>query len=310
MTERVSVVLPTRTWGPACENLAAQLGDGDELLVVCDTPADPVYRHEGKPRVTVVAAGEPSGCAGKANALAAGLATASGTILVCTDDDIDHGDDWLARVVAAVEKHGAVSTIPCWRSTHTFGTIIEPMGLLMGPLVLVTGGQVWGGTIGFRRELVDVAALTADLRRTVGDDFVVGEHLGRVRIVPSLSREVRVVGTFDDVTARGVRFARQFLLFTPELYAAFTVCFLLGTVSLLLAPLPTCTILAAVAGLCYVAFGYHRWTFLLAGVGPPVVLAYCLYGLVQSEFDWGGRRYRWTGKYEVEVVEQSGTERS
>ena len=38
----VSVLLPTVEWGPACEQVAAQLDSGDELLVVCDTDSDPV----------------------------------------------------------------------------------------------------------------------------------------------------------------------------------------------------------------------------------------------------------------------------
>lgn len=307
MTTRVSVLLPTRTWGRACDDLAAQLGANDELLLVCDTPADPVYERDRSPGVSVVAAGEPIACVGKANALAAGLEAASGEILVCTDDDIDHGGDWLATVVAAVERHGAVSTIPIWRSAHPFGAVLEPTALLLGTFALLAGGQAWGGTIGFRREQVDIEALTADLRRTVGDDFVLGEHLGRVKIVRSLAAEVRTPGTFDDVTQRSVRFTRQFLLFTPRVYAAFVLTSALGTLALLLAPLTTIPVFAAVAGLCYVVYDYRRWTFVLAAFGPPVVLAYCLYGLIQPEFEWGGRRYRWTGKYRVELLDRPET---
>ena len=44
--EPATVLLPTTEWRPACEDVAAGLADGDELLVLCDTTADPVAGHE------------------------------------------------------------------------------------------------------------------------------------------------------------------------------------------------------------------------------------------------------------------------
>jgi hypothetical protein len=39
--ESVGILLPTVTWTDACGQMAAQLQDGDELLVICNTEEDP-----------------------------------------------------------------------------------------------------------------------------------------------------------------------------------------------------------------------------------------------------------------------------
>ena len=85
----VSVLLPTVRWTDACDEVAGQLrgpeafgggaGETDELLVICDSPDDPVAdRRGGLPaRTRIVIAGEPEGCSGKANAVAAGMEAAA-----------------------------------------------------------------------------------------------------------------------------------------------------------------------------------------------------------------------------------------
>ncbi|MEZ3117459.1 hypothetical protein RYH80_16210 [Halobaculum sp. MBLA0147] len=73
-----SVVLPTRTWTTACEELVSQVGPEGELVVACDHPDDPVVERAADRPVTVVVAGPPDGCSAKCNALAAGLDRASG----------------------------------------------------------------------------------------------------------------------------------------------------------------------------------------------------------------------------------------
>lgn len=91
-----TVFLPTVSWTDACDEVAAQLGPQDELLVVHDSEEDPVADREHIPEtVRLVVAGTPTGCSGKANAIAAGMEAASHDRLVWTDDDFDHPPNWL-----------------------------------------------------------------------------------------------------------------------------------------------------------------------------------------------------------------------
>ena len=54
----VSVLLPTVEWTPACDDLTAQLRDGDELLVICDSESDPVAGRDPPENVEILTAGE------------------------------------------------------------------------------------------------------------------------------------------------------------------------------------------------------------------------------------------------------------
>lgn len=91
----VSVILPTTRWKDACEAVAGQLQESDELLVVCDTESDPIADRRGDlpEGVLLVLAGEPERCSGKANAIAAGMETAEHERIVWTDDDFSHPPD-------------------------------------------------------------------------------------------------------------------------------------------------------------------------------------------------------------------------
>jgi hypothetical protein len=115
LDEPVSVVLPTREWTTACDELADQVGADDEFVVACDTDDDPVVREAADRPVEVVVAGEPEGCSAKCNALAAGLERATGECLVCTDADFGHDPPWLAAVcdrLADVPDDHVLSTAP------------------------------------------------------------------------------------------------------------------------------------------------------------------------------------------------------
>ncbi|WP_408960477.1 hypothetical protein [Natrinema sp. 74] len=86
-----SILLPTTRWTAACAELAAQLGDRNELLVIHDSVNDPVTEQEDPPEgIRFLAAGEPDGCSGKANAIVAGMEAARYDRLVWTDDDFHH----------------------------------------------------------------------------------------------------------------------------------------------------------------------------------------------------------------------------
>ena len=88
----VSVVLPTVEPTGVCEQIADQLESGDELLVVCDAPDDPIADRVAAfdDRVRLVVAGEPEGCSGKANAVAAAMEAARNDRIAWTDDDFYH----------------------------------------------------------------------------------------------------------------------------------------------------------------------------------------------------------------------------
>ena len=109
----MSVLLPTTRWTDACTEVAAQLEDRDELLLIHDVEDDPVTGHQNTPEgVRLIAAGEPERCSGKANAIVTGMEAACHDRLVWTDDDFHHPPDWLATLSADYEKYGPVSEVP------------------------------------------------------------------------------------------------------------------------------------------------------------------------------------------------------
>jgi hypothetical protein len=266
----VSVLLPTVEWGPACEQVAAQL--------------------------------ESDGCSGKANALAYGMERANCDRFLWTDDDFDHGDDWLGRVKALADEHGVVTGVPVfvgggwWR-------LVEPLVVATGSFGLYLGGQVWGGCVTFTRDDVDVDALVADLRRTVSDDGLLSARLDDVTAVRALTEQIRVDGGLAAVRQRLIRFT-QTVRFeetssTPALVGS---CFGLALAGLVW-PLPVAALLTLFTVLVYRFFGVRRATFLLAYPALLVAPFSLLYGLLAPEFEWGGRRYRWRDVYDVTVVE-------
>ena len=174
--EPASVLLPTTVWGLACEQLAAGIADGDELLVLCDTAADPVAGHETPDGVDVVVAGEPQGCSGKANALACGMERASNDRFVWTDDDFARPLSWLEQLVADYERVGPASELPVFVGSDPLSLLLEPL-YAYGTFGLYRADVPWGGALVFDRNDVDAERVRADLRRTVSDDGLLSEHL-------------------------------------------------------------------------------------------------------------------------------------
>ncbi len=185
-----SVLLPTTRWTDACAELAAQLGDSDELLLIHDREDDPIAGWEDHPEgVRIVDAGEPEGCSGKANAIVAGMEAARHDRLVWTDDDFHHPPDWLATFSADYADHGPVSEVPYFVGQDSLSVVLEPLYASAGSLGLYLGNQIWGGAVMFERDDIDEAAFLDDLRRTISDDGLLMEYLqvttvGRTRIVP------------------------------------------------------------------------------------------------------------------------------
>lgn len=317
-----SVLLPTVRWTEACSEVAAQLGEGDELVVICDTEADAVAGRRGDDwsadgddtesagggddglpdGVRVVVAGEPEGCSGKANAIAAGMEAARHDRIVWTDDDFRHPPAWLATLNADYERQGPTTEVPVFVGADPLGRFFEPAYVIGGTLPLSRGGLAWGGAVVFERGDLDADALIDDLRRTVSDDGTLSEHLD----VSAADRTRTVVagGSPRESLERFVRFL-QITRRHARVATAVNVALSVGLASLcLLAPVAGVAFVTALVGAAYAKFGIRRATFLLAGPGVIASPALMAYALARRTFVWGGRRYRWRSAFDVDVVER------
>ena len=300
-----SVLLPTVRWTDACDEVAGQLGPDDELLVICDTEADPVADRDGRAGalpagVRIVLAEEPTGCSGKSNAIAAGMEAAANDRIVWTDDDFDHPPEWLDRLHADYERQGPTTERPAFVGLDPLGVLLEPAYLIGGTLPVAVGGIVWGGAVIFERDDVDEPAFLADLRRSLSDDGTLSEHLDvtaadRTRVVPA-------GGSIGESLERFVRFVWITRYYAPRATAFNVVLAVVTAAACLVAPLPVVGLLTIVSAATYGWVGVRRPTFLLAGpavLATPPLLAYAL---GRRTFVWGGRRYRWNAKYDVDVL--------
>lgn len=309
----VSVLLPTTEWTASCEQVAAQLAPEDELVVVCDSPDDPVAgafeESGGRPwasddRVKLVVAGDPEACSGKANALAVGLEAASDDRIVCTDDDVNRGDDWLATMKRLGEEYGAVSAVPVFVSDQLPYILVEPVFTVFGSAGLAVADMPWGGGVTFDRREIDEESFVRDLRRTVSDDELLVRYLDDCTASRELIHEVEVDGSWRGTFHRVVRFFRTVYLLESQGLVA-PVVFSLLTLALGVVSLPLA--LVGVTALTYAAYRYvgmaDRRTWLLAFPAMALIPFLTLVGIAEDEFEWGGRRYRWTSAFEVEVLD-------
>ncbi|CCQ34544.1 glycosyl transferase protein [Halorhabdus tiamatea SARL4B] len=298
----ISVLLPTTTWTSACRQVAEQLQDDDELLLLCDHESDPVAeRTDLTPAVSVIPAGDPDGCSGKANAVDRGMDRASHDRIVWTDDDFDHPPDWLDTLSADYDRHGPVSEVPFFRGEDPLSVFLEPTNVFGGTLTTWLGDIPWGGSVIFERDDLDIEAFRADLRRTVSDDGTLGEHLEMTTL--KRVREVSAGGTVRESLERFVRFIKIVRFHGPAITAFNALALLAITTALVSFPLLTTVGVTLSYGLVYAAFGIRRWTFLLAVPATVVNLPLFAYALVRRTFVWGGRRYRWRSMFDVEIVE-------
>jgi hypothetical protein len=156
----------------------------------------------------------------------------------------------------------------------------------------------------FHRDAVDLSAYVADLRRTVSDDALLTRRVEAVDSVPGLIREMPVAGTPAETLARQVRWTRTALYLDPGGLAFGALLSLVVLAGTLLAPLVTVPVVTAAGGLAYAYCGLRRWTFLFTVPAYVAGLPLLTYGLASEEFVWNGRRYRWSGLYEVEVLDR------
>jgi hypothetical protein len=223
--------------------------------------------------------------------------------VVWTDDDFHHPSDWLAGLQADYDAYGPVSELPFFVGRDPLSLLCEPLYALGGTLGVYATGRAWGGAVIFERDDLDWEGFLADLSRTVSDDGLLSEYLDvtplrRVRSVP-------IGGTIAQSVERHVRFTQIVWHHDPRTTLLTGVVMSLFTLLCLFFPLPgfvlTTTILAGVYG----AFGVRRWTALLAYPATIVQLPLFCYALSRRTFVWGGRRYRWRGKFDVDVLDET-----
>jgi hypothetical protein len=298
----LSVLLPTRRWTTVATELASQLEGNDELLVIHDGEDDPVARREDLPTgVRRIAAGEPVGCSGKANAIVAGMAAARHDRLVWSDDDFHHPPDWLATLRTDYERHGPVSEVPYFVGRDPLSVLLEPMYASGGSLAITLLDRIWGGAVIFDRRDIDETSFLDELGRTVSDDALLMEHLqvtnvGRTRIVP-------IGGSVREAIERPVRWTTILRWHFPGAVAGTFLIALLVLVGAILAPPYALVILTVVQLAINELLGVRRWTAVLAYPAVFVFVPLILYGIARRTFVWGGRRYRMRGKFDVVVLE-------
>jgi hypothetical protein len=307
--DAASVLLPTVRWTAACDQMAEQLRDGDELFVICDSEDDPVADRDPPDGVDVLVAGEPNGCSGKANAIAYGLEHATNDRFVWTDADFERDDDWLDRLVAEGEEHGPTTAVPFWYGGG-FWSIIEPWAAMFSSLLIYlgvgsTGNIGWGGGLTFTREELGVGVdeLVDELRQVLSDDGLVSQHLDDIHPVRSMVTPVRVPGDLRTTYARLVRFNR--LTHVHEGMYGDLVVATVAVAAAVTVPLVVAPAVTLLTGAAYAVMGIRRPTFLLSFPGLFLVPLAILAGILVPEFEWAGRRYRLEGEYDVEVLSEA-----
>ncbi|GAB6880469.1 hypothetical protein JCM17823_27430 [Halorubrum gandharaense] len=309
----VSVLLPTIRWTDACDEVAGQLREDDELLVVCDDANDPVAERRGDHQdgsrgvlpsgVRIVLAGEPAGCSGKANAIAAGMEAAAHERVVWTDDDFHHPPDWLDTLAADYDRQGPTTEIPVFVGEDPLATLLEPPYLIGGSLAVAHAGVAWGGAVVFERGDLDEAAFLRDLRRSLSDDGELTEHLDEV----TAARRTRTVpcgGSIRESLERFVRFVAITRQYAPLATAGNVVLAVVLAAVCLVAPVVGGALVMGIAAAAYASLGVRRPSFLLAVpavlAGPPLLA----YAFARRSFVWAGRRYRWRGRHDVTVLSE------
>ncbi|MEF8780066.1 MAG: glycosyltransferase [Haloferacaceae archaeon] len=307
-TPPTSVLLSTTSWTDVVEEVAGQIGPSDELLVICDRESDPVAdRIAGQDAgargsVRLVVAGEPEGCSGKANAVAAGMEAAERDRIVWTDDDFHHPECWLDRLHADYDRQGPTTEVPFFVGRDPLAVLLEPQYALGGTLGVYLGRIAWAGAVIFERDdLPDEGAFLRDLRRTVSDDGLLSD---RIDVTPvKRVRRVPIGGSLRTSIERHVRFVQIVRRHALAGIVLNGVVATVVTVVGILFPLPAFLILSAILTAVYVSFDVRRWTVLLAYPSTLLSAPLMAYALARRTFVWGGRRYRWRGKFDVEILE-------
>jgi len=297
-----SILLPAVSWTPACDDVAAQLGSEDELLIIHDTDDDPVTDRERFPEnVRLVRAGDPVGCSGKANAIAAGMEAADHDHLVWTDDDFHHPPDWLDKLRRDYADYGPTTELPAFVGQDPLAILLEPIYALGGTLGTYVGDHAWGGAVIFDRSDLDEAGFLSELHQTISDDGLLGEYtdVTSVRRV----RKVPMGGSLRQTLERHVRFNKIFATHDPGVAKLSFGALTAVLVGCLFFPFLAVGLTAVTAGV-YAAFGVRRASLLLTVPALVAAVPLGVYGFTRDTFIWAGRRYRWRSKFDVEVLNE------
>ena len=169
-----------------------------------------------------------------------------------------------------------------------------------GSLGIYLGNRIWFGAVAFERGDLDEGAFRDDLRRTVSDDGLLVEYLQvttvrRTSIVP-------VGGTVRESVERQVRWTKIIWRHFPSALAGLGLVLLLVFTGAVVFPLHAAEVLTAFHLAVNEVLGVHRWTGLLAYPAVFVFVPLLPYALARRTFVWGGRRYYWRSKFDVEIV--------
>ena len=294
-----TVILPTIEHTDTIEEIVDQLAPDDELLVVCDIEADPIAATAASfpDSVRLVVAGEPEGCSGKANAIAAGMEAARHERLVWTDDDFHHPPTWLADLQADYNRQGPTTEVPFFVGQDPLSTLLEPLYVMGATAGLTLVRKPWAGAVIFERNDLDEAAFLADLQQTVSDDGLLGAYLDVTPV--KRVRRVEIGGTVGESLERNTRFMKIVRYFSPYPDSTVPLSMFYLTCCLLF-PLPAALASTIAMAALYTYFGVRRWTFLLTYPALIAQFPLLIYGFTRS-FVWGGRRYHWPGRFDVVV---------
>ena len=301
----VSVLLPTVEWSGACRELCEQLGPDDELLIVCDVPDDPVTdrRNELPDGARIVAAGEPEGCSGKANAIVTGMRAATRELVVWTDDDFHHPPDWLDQLRADYNEQGPTTEIPLFVGQDPLSYLLEPLYAQVSLFITTPAGN-WGGSLIFdRTEDLDESVLLEELQQTVSDDATINEHVEFT--TARRTRRAEMGGSVRESLELHTRFQKIPWRHGSTLggFAGAVVTAVMAAVTLLF-PILGFAAMTLVYGAIYAVLGFSRWTVLLSYVSFVLATPLWVYAIGRRSFVWGGRRYRWPSLFEVDIVER------
>jgi hypothetical protein len=229
------------------------------------------------------------------------MEAASHDRLVWTDDDFHHPPDWLDRLHEDYAEYGPTTELPAFVGQDPLAVLLEPIYVLGGTLGTYVGDHAWGGAVIFDRRDIDEARFLSELRQTISDDGLLGEHtdVTSVRRVHS----VPMGGSIRQTLERHIRFNKIFALHDPtaaRLSFGVLVAALIGCV--LFPPLAVgLTLLTAGVG---ASFGVRRESLLLTVPALAAAVPLGLYAFARNTFVWGGRRYRWDSKFAVAVLNE------
>lgn len=168
-----------------------------------------------------------------------------------------------------------------------------------GTLGTYANNETWGGAVMFERSDLDCDAFLRDLRQTVSDDGLLSEYLDAKSL--KRVRHVHIGGTIRETLERHVRFTQIVHQHNPLDTMVIGVVTSILAFFCLFAPVYAAGGVTLLTGGVYAYFGVRRWTTLLATPAVILQVPLMLYAVKRRTFVWGGRRYRWHSKFDVEI---------